>query len=139
MKKVLYFGHPVNVYGTPLEQALLERITRQFSDWQVENPNQPKHDDGYKRYGDRTGRPMDYFVIEVLPAMNGGVFLPFRDGKFGAGVYKEAEVLAARGCPLWLINAELEIRELTLDPTLALGVDETRARVRGPNRMFLPF
>lgn len=139
--KRLYFGHPINVYDTDLERALLLRIAVGFPDWEVENPNQKKHDEGYARYKRETGRPMDYYALEVLPACDGGVFLPFRDGAWGAGVFKEMEVIAGRGCPIWEIRWDGTL--LTLDLAVArsrvLSVEETRARVRDAAGHPLPF
>ena len=48
MPKKLYFGHPVNVYGTDLEKKLLEKIAADFPDWNIENPNQKNHQEGYE-------------------------------------------------------------------------------------------
>jgi len=139
VKKKLYFGHPINVYDTTLESALLERISVAFPGWEVENPNQKKHDEGYERYKRETGRPMDYYTIEVLPSCDGGVFLPFRDGAWGAGVFKEAEAIAARGCPIWVISPEGEVRAVDLAKVRVLSVDETRVRIRDQDRRPLPF
>ncbi|MDO8522750.1 MAG: hypothetical protein Q7S12_00475 [bacterium] len=43
MRKKLYFGHPINAYGTDLEKNLLKRISEHYPDWDLENPNQQKH------------------------------------------------------------------------------------------------
>jgi len=139
VKKRLYFGHPINVYSTALEAALLARIAAAFPDWEVENPNQKKHDEGYERYKRETGRPMDYYTIEVLPSCHGGVFLPFRDGAWGAGVYKEAEAIAARGCPIWTITADGDVRATDLAKVRVLTVPETRERIRDAAGRPLPF
>lgn len=137
--KTLYFGHPINVYGTVLEKQLLERIAARFPSWLIENPNQSKHDEGYKSYGDRTGRPMDYYTVEVLPHCDGGVFLAFRDGKFGAGVYLEAEFIANRGRPIWEIDVSGKILPLVLDESRKLSKEDTRARIRDAEKTPLPF
>lgn len=139
MKKRLYFGHPINVYGTSLEDALLARIAAAFPDWEVENPNQKKHDEGYERYKRETGRPMDYYVLEVLPSCHGGVFLPFRDGAWGAGVFKEAQAIAAQGGTVWTITADGQVTATDLAEVRVLTVDETRARVRDGRGKPLPF
>lgn len=139
MKKRLYFGHPINVYSTDLEARLLARIAVAFPDWEVENPNQKKHDEGYERYKRETGRPMDYYTVEVLPSCDGGVFLPFRDGAWGAGVYKEAEAIASRGHPVWTITADGEVAALDLAKARVLSIEETRARIRDAAGKPLPF
>lgn len=135
MVKRLYFGHPVNVYGTELQRRLLAAITEGFPGWEIENPDQPKHEEGYQRYKRETGRPMDYYVLEVLPRCDGGVFLPFRDGAWGAGVYQEARALADRGRPIWVIRHDGGSRLQELGRVRVLSVDETRARVRDGDKL----
>ena len=139
MQKVLYFGHPINVYDTDLERSLLHRIGLGFPGWYVENPNQKKHDEGYARYKRETGRPMDYYTIEVLPKCHGGVFLPFRDGTWGAGVFKEMEAIAGRGCPIWQISWDGHILAARLDTAYVLSVEQTRARIRDAAGNPLPY
>jgi len=103
MLKRLYFGHPVNTYNTDLESQLLQRISESFPDWEIENPNQKCHQEGYAHWKETTGNGMDYFTKQVLPSCQGGVFLPFRDGAWGAGVYKEAKFYADQGYSIWTI------------------------------------
>ncbi len=137
----LYFGHPVNTYNTALEQKLLTAIARGFPTWLIENPNTPEHDEAYKRAA-ASGSGMTYFFDKVLPACEGGVFLPFRDGKWGKGVYAEAEALYRRGCPVWEIEHATGfcIRLPSLPPaSLVLTVEETRARIRNPDRTPVPY
>lgn len=130
MKRRLWFGHPVNIYNTELEARLLRKISEAFPDWEIENPNQETHQEEYRRWKDRTGNGMDYFIRVILPNCQGGVFLPFRDGAWGAGVFKEAKFLADNGCPLWMITADGALVTVTLSAVHALSVDETRARIR---------
>lgn len=139
-RRLLYFGHPINAYDTDLEQRLLARITSGFTGWTVENPNQPKHQEGYERYGRETGRGMDYYTREVLPACRGGVFLPFRDGAWGAGVFLEAQAIAARrGGRVWVIHWHGQIQRVDLSKVRALTVEETRKRIRDASGNRLPF
>src|SRR5437899_2122953 len=130
----LYFAHPVNVYGRPLEDELIVAIETLLG-CEVENPNQPHHAEGYQRAG------MSYFYDEVLPDCDGCVVLPFSDGKLGRGVAGEAKWFLERGLPVHIIGSipficardltELEAEHLLrLDPLLVLSVDETRQRIR---------
>jgi hypothetical protein len=135
----LYFGHPINVYNTDLEKELLQKILIEFAGWVLENPNQPHHDQAYMDRKKAGQNPMDYFFDEILPSCDGGVFMPFRDGKFGAGVAGEAKALAARGCSVWKIDHLGNLSQWDPnDESTVLSVDETRARVRGPSG-FLPY
>ena len=135
----LYFGHPINVYSTQMERELIGKILDEFSGWRLENPNQKKHDDAYMARKKAGLNPMDYFFNEVLPSCAGGIFMPFRDGKFGAGVAGEAKALADRGLSIWKIDHHGDISSWNPnDENTVLSVAETRARVRGPNG-FLPY
>lgn len=133
MRSKLYFGHPINTYNTDLEKKLIQIIYKNFSDYDIENPNQERHINGYQRYRKTTGRPMDYFTKEVIPKCSSGVFLTFRDGTWGAGVFKEAKTLVKLGCPVWEINADGIISLPNLDKAQVLTIDQTRARIRNPN------
>ena len=130
MKK-LYFGHPINAYNTELEKTLLEKIVSTFPGWDIENPNKPEHDAGYKEWHERTGRGMNYFFEDVLPKCQGGIFLPFRDGAWGIGVFGEAEFLMKLARPAWQITAHGLISPIIrLAEIPVLSIAETRLRIR---------
>ena len=130
MKPSIYFGHPISFYDIPLEIELVKIIERELPTFQVENPNQPHHQEGYQRYS-KQGRGMDYFFQEVLPATSAGVFLTFEDGNFGAGVFGEAEFLHQQGKPIYEISIDGVINSMSLDFARKLSIEETRARVYG--------
>lgn len=130
MERTIYFGHPVNTYNSTLENDLIKVIRQSFPEWKIENPNQPNHQEGYVRWKKSMGNGMLYFFREVLPKMEGGIFLPFVDGRFGAGVFGEAEFLFNRKKDIWAINY-LQIIEILKDlkDLDVLSVSETRERV----------
>lgn len=142
-KRILYFGHPVNVYDTSLENHLLISIitSTEFLGWEVENPNQPHHQQAYDALVAAGKRGMDHYFERVLPGCDGGVFLAFRDGKWPFGVYGEMEWLFARGKPVWRISPEGWIERLSAlpAPSDVLGIDETRARIRTPDERRRPY
>lgn len=129
MPQRIYFGHPVNFYNTEKEKELIERIKKAFPGTEIENPNQPHHKKGYQRYKKGAGDGMDYFFKEVLPLCQKGVFMSFEDGNFGAGVFGEAELMKASGKLIHEINLEGIIKNMILDYSRALSVEETRKRV----------
>jgi hypothetical protein len=133
MSRVIYFGHPINVYNTDLERFLLERIQETFPDWTIENPNQLQHSIGYAEWQRKTGKGMGYYFKTVLPRCHAGVFLPFRDGAWGAGVYDEAEFLLDRGLAVYRITHEGVIGGISFVDVRRLTVEETRDRIRMPN------
>jgi len=139
-KKLIYFGHPVNTYDKELEEFLLNVIKENFPKYQIENPNQECHKEGYKRVAKITGKGMDYFYKEVLPLCDAGIFLPFRDGKWGAGVYGEARKLAEQGCLIFQINADGVIMLMEdFDGIPVLSVEETRKRIRDEKGASIPY
>ena len=125
----IYFAHPVNTYNTELETELLDIIAEHFPDYDIENPNQKKHEEGYQAFKRDHGSGMEYYFTQVLPNMDAGIFLPFEDGMFGAGVYKEAQWLQDHGKPLYEINSAGTITDLVLSEERKLSVQETRSRV----------
>ncbi|MEK7545601.1 MAG: hypothetical protein AAB554_00820 [Patescibacteria group bacterium] len=144
--KRLYFGHPVNVYGTPFQKLLLSVIGPAFPSWEIVNPDAPEHSAAYEAYAktrvDGDGKPtgMGYFFEVILPTCQGGVFLPFRDGMFGKGVFGEAEWLLTRKFPIWEISSIGVILPIQrLDAARRLSRDETRARIRHADGTTKPY
>jgi hypothetical protein len=134
MKAMLYFAHPITAYNTELEQKLLREIGLIFGGWEVVNPNEPKHEAGYKR------RQMAYFLEEVLPSCSGVIVLPFRNGSWGAGIYKEAKFFVDNHYPVWTISHEGVLEYVpNLSKIVPLSVEETRAVVRTPDGIVLPY
>jgi len=125
-RKVMYFAHPVNVYNTSLETDLMQFIQESFPEWSIENPNQLKHQEGYKRAG------MEYYLKEVLPNMGGVVGLHFSDGRIGAGVFSEEESIFKRTGNLWTLTWDKSltaVSDIEVLRTLVLTVEETRQRI----------
>jgi hypothetical protein len=139
MRKI-YFGHPMNTYGTLLETQLLATIGRAFPGWKIENPNQEHHQQGCRRWEKATGNPMEYFFEEVLPDCHAGIFLPFRDGTWGAGVFGEAAVLLEQGRLVWKITPDGTITKVNdLDGSLKLSINETLARIKTASGEWAPY
>ena len=128
MQKI-YFGHPVSVYNTPEEKKLISIIEEIFPHFEVENPNQPHHAQGYQDWKKQKGNGMLYYYEKVLPFMSAGVFLPFEDGMWGAGVFNEAEFLQEQQKSVYEIDYSGEISRIIVDPSKKLSIEETRARV----------
>lgn len=109
----IYFAHPVNTYGEPIEDAfetLVATFLTQGNRNLIENPNQPHHQIGYNQYAERlkesaishTG--MNYFYDLVLPDCSGCVGVPFLDGRFGLGVAGEMKWFLEHNKPLWFVE-----------------------------------
>lgn len=137
MSRKMYFGHPVNTYGTELEWRLLSLVTERFPQWEIVNPGDAAHEAGYQRYRAAKSGGMGYFFEEVLPECQSGIFLPFRDGAWGAGVHGEAKFFLDRQRLVWRITHEGAIRLLGASLLAALpvlSVEETRERIRNADR-----
>jgi hypothetical protein len=152
----VYFAHPLNVYDEPLEFELMCAIVEFFGKGydgfglpNIESPNQPHHQLGYKRYEesspDKSG--MDYFYEKVLPFTRSAVCLTYLDGMWGAGVAGEAAWHIRRGNPVWQIlpNGVMDLvwgprfKEALLnsDPSLVLSRYATRQRTWGIGKPYI--
>lgn len=117
----LYFAHPVNVYDTPLERAVMQLIAHTFlnvMDVMIENPNQPHHQIGYMAYAKRTQENktahnlhggINYYDDKVLPLCNGVIAMPFLDNKFGSGVAHEVNWFLERSLLAYFLQAPTHI------------------------------
>jgi hypothetical protein len=132
MNKVMYFGHPMNVYNTDFEMKLISIIMKYFPDYTIENPNQPKHQNGCREYEKSFNNPMLYFYSQVLPKTDAGIFLPFPDGKLGAGVFGEASFMESERKPIYEITFDGKISRLKMDKSRALSIDDTIKRISVP-------
>ncbi|MBU0959640.1 MAG: hypothetical protein KKB31_06865 [Nanoarchaeota archaeon] len=63
MKPKLYFGHPMNTYGTANESALLAIISEAFPKYEIENPGNETHKVACLRYRATGRNPMEYFFL----------------------------------------------------------------------------
>lgn len=139
LKKKIYFGHPINTYDTELERQLLRIISLHFPDFSIENPNQKHHQEGYRHYKETMGSGMRYFYELILPSCSAGIFLPFRDGKWGAGVFGEARALETEKCRVYEINFLGNIKSPDLKTVIALNIPETQKRIRNEKGEIIPY
>ncbi|MFH1307236.1 MAG: hypothetical protein ABIH72_00090 [archaeon] len=127
-KPKLHFGHPISTYGTTIEQKLIEIIEEHFPEYELDNCNQSHHQKAAKKLREETGNPMEYFFKEFIPKMSVGVFLPYRDGMFGSGVYDEAVQMHQERKPIYQIDYKGVIFEMRLNNSKRLSIPETKAR-----------
>ena len=120
----LYFAHPVSDYNRPREQKALEAIRMAFPECEIVNPNSDHHSMEYKRVGFR------YFEdlaksCQIVAAM------PFPNGEWGMGVWKEAMTMAEvpEGVVLSL-DSNGNFTALRPQSIRPLSIDETRRHVR---------
>lgn len=126
-RKKLYFARPLNTYGQLIEVKMIELIKETFPQFDIEDPNQTKHQEGYIEWKERNknnpGKSgMNYFYDEVLPQCWNVVAWPFLDGKIGAGVAGESLYFIEKGKWPHIIKAPRlkAIRPLDLEEMEAL-------------------
>lgn len=141
MKQKIYFGHPINTYGTELERKLLKIISEHFPQFDIENPGQKHHINQARLWKKITGNAMNYFFKVMLPKCRAGIFLPFRDGKWGAGIVGEAEFLINKGFLVWQITFDGIISKISPAEikTKVLSIEETRIRIRDDFGQSIPY
>lgn len=145
MKELIYFAHTINIFGSILEAEMLLQIGKFFNSMEIENPNQPHHQEGYRTWKERfkddpQKSGMTYYYECVLPDCSACVCQIYFDGKWGAGVAHEAAFFIKKNQPVWLIEPGVrDIRLLTPeektliannDTSLVLSIEETRARIK---------
>lgn len=143
-KGKIYFAHPISSYNGAEEAAVIQELTRIGYD--VVNPNADEHKQVVKTLQDqfnteaapKAASPhiMEYFV-KVCNSCDVCAVMPFPNGKFGAGVVKEANSFFERGAKVLevtVVEGAVNVRRLTdLPPEHCLSVDETRAMLAALN------
>lgn len=132
----IYFAHAVNSYNTPIETAFEILIANELTGGDrtlIENPNQPKHQEGYNKYAARSKpsdtkhKGMNYFYDEVIPqCTNGCVGVPFLDMRLGLGVAGEMKLNIELKRPTWIVAinqptiTKKDLRKFVEDPSNGL-------------------
>jgi hypothetical protein len=80
MKTRIYFAHPINTYGTILEDYFIEHFSNENTE--IVNPNHPIHQKGYQDEG------MEYFK-KIVQSCHKLYAFGFPDNTIGAGIAKE--------------------------------------------------
>lgn len=132
MVGTIYFAHPINTYGTDLEEALLRRIAERFPGWRIVNPGDREHQAAFEARMAKGAKEMDYF-IDLVNACDLCVVLAFPDGMIGAGAYKEAAEMHARACPVWEVLPDGTFLTWAPNPARFLTIEATKARIRMPD------
>lgn len=137
----LYFGRPINVYGSSLERDLLREINFRFPSYSLVDPGAEDVQSRMRAFVAEHGpeSEMRFFFEQELPFVDQGVFLPFEDGLFSSGAFREAEFLLQRDKPIYEISPYGRITPLTLCPEQKLSVADTRKRIRFPDGSLRPY
>lgn len=125
----LYFAHPLNDYGTEREKKCLKLIKQEFPSSEIVNPNSKMSTEMYKLFG------FVYFEM-LVNTCERIVAVPFPDGEFGAGVYREMQIMENNHGPIYAISKNID--SLTTFNVLAvrpLSIAETRWRVHDKQKI----
>jgi hypothetical protein len=104
----VYFAHAMVDYNTAREHYAEETILRYFGrNWEIENPNQPKHQQGYLRFkAEHPEREFDYWT-ELAASCSALVFMAMPLGFVGSGVAKEAEAALDHSHAVYEVDRDL--------------------------------
>lgn len=115
-----YFAHPVSVYNTKLEEAIMVLIRHCFPRIEVVNPNTPDQQKAYKKERTASGgthadhKGMDFFY-RTVENCDGCTSMPFLDCRMGLGVASETQKALKAGKPAWLIEPSHELTQAEMD------------------------
>ena len=110
----VYYAHSVSIYNTKREDRDLKLL--QQLGFEVVNPNDPVHEDGYTSLKEQTGNGMPYFnqVIEDCQVL---AFRAHPDGTIPAGVAKEIDVAIQANIPVIELPSSMHRRAMTVQET----------------------
>ena len=139
----VYFAHPINMYNIELERRALGEIAGAFPHYQIINPNDEAHENGYKLYKRVAGNGMKYYFDNVIPFVKYLVATPLADGMYTSGVAGEVEHFLdlpskepelfkdERRLFRWTKDGGLE-EMLNFPEDKVLSIEETRERLVSP-------
>ena len=106
---ILYYAHSLHIYNTPQEERDVQFLEN--LGFEVNNPNQPHHQDGYRVKG------MDYFTEDILPGCDVCAFRAYPDMNIPAGVGKEINAFVKMEKPVFEIPTFYGRHWLTVEAT----------------------
>lgn len=119
----IYFAHPINTFGTIVEQYVEQMIMSLYPESDIINPALDEHQEGYRQHG------MEYFE-PIVKACHRVVVLPFPDGSIGAGMAKEIQW--ALDSNIRCIYIKFDIEEIfSLIGYDVMSVEQTRSKLKG--------
>lgn len=108
MRTVVYYAHPISLYGTKQEQRDID--TLEALGFSVLNPNSAVHEAGYAEKG------MQYFE-ELVSGCQALAFRAFPDGGIPAGIFKEVNAAKEKNIPVLELPSAMSRRSLSVDAT----------------------
>lgn len=117
MKLKCYYAHTMTSYGSTIEAQDL--ITIKELGFDVENPNQAKHQVGCQRYAEEFGKDkvMEYFEKIILNECDLLVFRALPNGQILSGIAAEVKYALALGIPVIELPCSLTKRMMEYPET----------------------
>lgn len=130
---IVYFAHPINTYFTEYEKQSLISIKEKFPNSHIINPGEENYQEQFKKYVDNNPKEYMGFFRDLVNQCSVIVYLPFKDGKIGAGVRYEIYHLNKMYDNIYEINPRnSSIKKVTMTHVdeNTLSIDETRKRIK---------
>jgi hypothetical protein len=111
MRRVIYYAHPMNLYGTPQEErdiALLVSLG-----FEVLNPADPEYTLEAEQYRNK----MAYFKT-LVSQCDALAFRACPDGRITCGVAQEIDEMLGLGLPVFELPRSIKARTMTIPQTL---------------------
>ncbi len=131
-KRKIYFAHPINTYYTEYEEKSINILENEGFD--VFNPGTKEQQEKFKIY--RMENPTDYYMKYfkmLVDSCDDSAYLPFRDGKIGAGIVYEVTRSNKNGGNIYEVNiTNNTLNKVNIEHVLEnqLSIEDTRSRIK---------
>lgn len=128
----IYFAHPINTYETPVDEKCIQIIKDNLGE-QIINPSDKLIQKTFGEY--RIAHPDTYmeFFKELVSSCDTIVYLPFKDGMVGAGIWYEVKNVFENGGKIYEIDLPTDSVSEVDFPYVdgkRLSVEDTRIRIK---------
>lgn len=135
LNNMVYFAHPINTYGSDTESECLSLISNAFPNNAILNPSDAHIVDAFDDYKETHPHTYMEFFAKLVNRCTIIVFLPFRDGMIGAGVWYEIQehVKQWGDYQIWCVDPFNETIYQVSESVVTsrkLSVEETRKRIK---------
>ena len=132
-KDIIYFAHPINTYKTDIEKLCIEIIKNHFPNHSIINPSDDYYQLDFNKF--RADNPTNYMIYfkYLVDKCSIVVYLPFKDGKIGAGIWYEIHQLIDRSDEIYSIDLNNKsLNKVSIDYVdyNKLSIEETRERIK---------
>jgi len=98
IERRIYFGHPRLYYNTKWETKAIQMIQKKWPNLIVLNPNQRNR---FEKNVKKSGFKIFYTLVDRCEI---GAFMLMENGKWGAGIFREAQQMEKSGKKIFEVN-----------------------------------